>query len=90
MEEAFPSTAGIQKKGAAEGLDAAAVEFITAAGLTPAGKVWLRDGRSGQQFEHPVTVGVIYMLKLSTPGRRQDSRAFDRTVLARDAAAARR
>jgi DNA-directed RNA polymerase beta subunit len=35
------------------------------AGLTPAGKVWLRDGRSGQRFDHPVTVGVIYMLKLS-------------------------
>jgi DNA-directed RNA polymerase subunit beta len=48
-----------------QGLDASIVEFMTAAGLTPAGKVWLRDGRTGQQFEHPVTVGVIYMLKLS-------------------------
>jgi len=65
VEEAYPSAASIQKKGATEGVDAAAVDFITAAGLTPAGKVWLRDGRSGQQFEHPVTVGVIYMLKLS-------------------------
>ena len=25
----------------------------------------LRDGRSGRQFDFPVTVGVIYMLKLS-------------------------
>jgi DNA-directed RNA polymerase subunit beta len=35
------------------------------AGLTPGGKVKLRDGRSGAQFESPVTVGTIYMLKLS-------------------------
>ena len=48
-----------------EGLDAAVVEFVEQAGLTPAGKVWLRDGRSGERFDHPVTVGVIYMLKLS-------------------------
>jgi DNA-directed RNA polymerase subunit beta len=65
IEEAFPAAAAIQKKDAREGIDAALVEFITTAGLTPAGKVWLRDGRTGQQFEHPVTVGVIYMLKLS-------------------------
>jgi DNA-directed RNA polymerase subunit beta len=48
-----------------EGVDAAAVEFLSAAGLTPVGKAWLRDGRSGQRFDYPVTVGVIYMLKLS-------------------------
>ena len=35
------------------------------AGLTPAGKARLRDGRRGQQFEADVTVGSIYMLKLS-------------------------
>ncbi len=28
------------------------------------GKVWLRDGRSGEYFENPVTVGYMYMLKL--------------------------
>ncbi len=28
------------------------------------GKVHLRDGRTGEQFEQPVTVGYIYMLKL--------------------------
>jgi DNA-directed RNA polymerase subunit beta len=65
IEEAFPAAAKVQKSGTREGIDAAIVEFITAAGLTPAGKVWLRDGRTGQEFEHPVTVGVIYMLKLS-------------------------
>jgi DNA-directed RNA polymerase subunit beta len=47
------------------GLDDAVVEFLAAAGLTPYGKIWLRDGRTGEQFDYPVTVGVIYMLKLS-------------------------
>jgi DNA-directed RNA polymerase subunit beta len=62
----FPAAAAIAGKGAiSEGLDAALVEFMGEAGLTPAGKIWLRDGRSGQRFDHAVTVGVIYMLKLS-------------------------
>jgi DNA-directed RNA polymerase subunit beta len=39
-------------------------------------------------FEQEVTVGYIYMLKLSPPGRRQDPRALDRAVLARHPAAA--
>jgi DNA-directed RNA polymerase subunit beta len=65
IEEAFPAAAAVQNAGAKEGLDAAIVEYIMTAGLTPAGKVHLRDGRTGQQFEHPVTVGIIYMLKLS-------------------------
>ena len=30
----------------------------------PDGKVTLRDGRTGKPFEHPVTVGCMYMLKL--------------------------
>lgn len=28
------------------------------------GKIKLRDGRSGEEFDNPVTVGVMYMLKL--------------------------
>ncbi len=28
------------------------------------GKVWLRDGRTGETFEAPVTVGVMYIMKL--------------------------
>ena len=28
------------------------------------GKVYLRDGRTGEYFDQPVTVGYIYMLKL--------------------------
>jgi DNA-directed RNA polymerase subunit beta len=46
-------------------VDEAAAELLRTAGLTPAGKARLRDGRTGQQFEGEVTVGSIYMLKLS-------------------------
>ncbi len=37
---------------------------LTAAGLPEDGKTVLMDGRSGEQFDHRVTVGYIYMLKL--------------------------
>jgi DNA-directed RNA polymerase subunit beta len=53
------------KKALKEGLDAAIISFMNAAGITSYGKIWLRDGRTGQKFDYPVTVGVIYMLKLS-------------------------
>ena len=46
-------------------MGAAADALIRKAGLKPAGKVRLRDGRTGQSFESDVTVGTIYMLKLS-------------------------
>ncbi|HSU14006.1 MAG TPA: DNA-directed RNA polymerase subunit beta [Longimicrobium sp.] len=46
-------------------VNAALEEHMAAAGLTPGGKVWMRDGRSGNTFESPVTIGAIYMLKLS-------------------------
>ena len=46
-------------------INAAASELIRLAGLTPTGKARLRDGRTGEQFTSPVTVGEIYMLKLS-------------------------
>ena len=66
LADAFPAVSAIaKKKSVTEGLDAAVVEFMDAAGLTPSGKVRLRDGRSGQPFDFPVTVGTIYMLKLS-------------------------
>src|ERR1700678_1849295 len=38
---------------------------LTEAGLPTSGKVQLWDGLSGLAFEQPVTVGYIYMLKLS-------------------------
>jgi DNA-directed RNA polymerase subunit beta len=46
-------------------LDAAADELLAAAGLSPVGKCRLRDGRTGELFESDVTVGSIYMMKLS-------------------------
>ncbi len=35
------------------------------AGLREDGKIELRDGRTGQKFDSPVTVGYVYMLKLA-------------------------
>jgi DNA-directed RNA polymerase subunit beta len=61
----FPAAKALKKSKGGEGLNAALEEHITYAGLTPGGKVRLRDGRSGEQFTSPVTVGAIYMLKLS-------------------------
>src|SRR6185436_8223935 len=61
----MPGLAGLLgPKGEAD-VDAAANELLRAAGLTPAGKAQLRDGRTGHPFEGEVTVGSIYMLKLS-------------------------
>ncbi len=39
-------------------------ELLEQAGRTKDGKTILYDGRTGEQFDHPVTVGVMYMLKL--------------------------
>src|SRR5687767_15132955 len=39
--------------------------FLTKAGLARTGKTVLNDGMRGVPFEQPVTVGYIYMLKLS-------------------------
>jgi len=38
---------------------------LRAAGLPPSGKSVLYDGRSGEAFDEEVTVGLIYMMKLS-------------------------
>ena len=40
-------------------------EWLQDAGLPADGKTWLRDGRSGERFSRPITVGQIYMLKLA-------------------------
>ena len=64
--EAFPAIAHLSRKRRLdEGLDAASLDIMDAARILPNGKIMLRDGRSGRQFDFPVTVGVIYMLKLS-------------------------
>jgi DNA-directed RNA polymerase subunit beta len=57
------------------GLDAATAVFdgaseeqireeLREAGLPENGKIVLRDGRTGEPFDRPITVGYIYMLKL--------------------------
>src|SRR5438445_1823941 len=38
---------------------------LEAAGLPRSGKQVLRDGRTGEAFDRPITVGFIYMLKLA-------------------------
>jgi DNA-directed RNA polymerase subunit beta len=60
-----PALAAMLVGGKEADVDAAAAELIRLAGLTPTGKVRLRDGRTGETFLAPVTVGEIYMLKLS-------------------------
>ncbi|MFO7894412.1 MAG: DNA-directed RNA polymerase subunit beta [Longimicrobiales bacterium] len=66
LTDAYPATAALARKRTnLDGFDEAVREFTAEAGFLPAGKVWVRDGRSGKQFEHPVTVGSMYMLKLS-------------------------
>jgi DNA-directed RNA polymerase subunit beta len=47
------------------GVDAAVNELMSRAGLRPQGKARLRDGRTGEEFDADVTVGMIYMMKLS-------------------------
>jgi DNA-directed RNA polymerase subunit beta len=39
--------------------------LLERAGLPTSGKTYLHDGMTGEKFEQPVTVGYIYMLKLS-------------------------
>ncbi len=38
--------------------------LLRQAGLNENGKSWLYDGRTGQRFDNPVTVGYVYFLKL--------------------------
>ncbi len=40
-------------------------EYLENAGLPRSGKIELYDGMTGEKFDQPVTVGYIYMLKLS-------------------------
>ena len=39
-------------------------ECFKMAGMSEDGKFWLRDGRTGEYFDNPVTVGYMYYLKL--------------------------
>jgi DNA-directed RNA polymerase subunit beta len=40
-------------------------EWLKRADLPPDGKITLYDGRTGEPFDRPVTVGYIYMMKLA-------------------------
>jgi DNA-directed RNA polymerase subunit beta len=46
-------------------IEDAARELMRLAGLQPIGKTRLRDGRTGDWFDSDVTVGPLYMMKLS-------------------------
>ena len=40
------------------------IELLKECGYSESGKLRLRDGRTGEYFDNPVTVGYMYMLKL--------------------------
>ncbi|MEA4922863.1 MAG: DNA-directed RNA polymerase subunit beta [Eubacteriaceae bacterium] len=40
------------------------IELLKECGYDESGKLQLRDGRTGENFDNPVTVGYMYMLKL--------------------------
>ena len=66
LAQRFPAIARIAHLPARDmALDAAVQQLLAHAEILPNGKVWLRDGRSGERFDFPITVGDIYMLKLS-------------------------
>lgn len=52
-------------------------ELLINAGLNPGSKRVLRDGRSGEKFDQPVTCGYIYMLKL---GHMVDDKIHARSI----------
>jgi DNA-directed RNA polymerase subunit beta len=39
--------------------------MLKLAGLPESGQTWLSNGRTGEKFERPVTVGYMYMMKLN-------------------------
>ncbi len=66
LSELFPAVQKLKGRSKIKtGLDDAVVELIEHADIFPNGKIWLRDGRSGRRFDFPITVGSVYMLKLS-------------------------
>ena len=66
LRDMFPAIGALAVRELGQGgLEAAVQELISAGEILPNGKVWLRDGRSGERFRFPITVGMIYMLKLS-------------------------
>ncbi len=52
-------------------------EWVTKASLPKFGSTYLHDGGTGEQFDQPATVGVIYMLKL---GHMVDDKMHARSI----------
>jgi DNA-directed RNA polymerase subunit beta len=52
-------------------------EYLELAGLPENGKVYLYDGGTGERFDQPATVGIIYMLKL---GHMVDDKMHARSI----------
>jgi DNA-directed RNA polymerase subunit beta len=61
----LPALAALLGPKSESDVDAAAEELLRVGGFAPTGKCRLRDGRSGEYFASEVTVGTIYMMKLS-------------------------
>ncbi len=53
------------------------LEYTRKAGIPDWGKTYLNDGLSGERFDQPVTVGVIYMIKL---GHMVDDKMHARSI----------
>jgi DNA-directed RNA polymerase subunit beta len=53
------------------------LEFTRKAGIPDWGKTYLYDGLSGERFDQPTTVGVIYMIKL---GHMVDDKMHARSI----------
>ncbi len=52
-------------------------EYTDKAGLPRFGKTYLRDGGTGEKFDQPATVGIIYMIKL---GHMVDDKMHARSI----------
>ncbi len=81
-------TALVKWQDAHEGRIRMDVDKSRRVGEQASGKMTLFNGRSGEPFEEQVTVGYMYILKLSAPRGRQDPRSLDRSLLAGHPAAA--
>ena len=65
MQRGLPALASLLVSKGDASVDQAADEILRLAKLAPAGKVRLRDGRTGEEFALDVTVGSLVMMKLS-------------------------
>ncbi len=61
----LPALSALLGLKSAADVEAASRELLHEAGIKPTGKCRLRDGRTGEAFANEVTVGSLYMMKLS-------------------------